>query len=59
VMIKEEILERKVAAPIYKTEINGPGEPSRWPRDIPLSANVCTEILWPAAVLSRPNSLAD
>jgi hypothetical protein len=29
VMIKEEILERKVAAPIYKTEINGPGEPSR------------------------------
>ena len=30
----EELLElKKVAAPVQKTEINGRGDPLRWPRD--------------------------
>jgi hypothetical protein len=29
----EELLERTVAAPVYKTEINGRGDSLRWPRD--------------------------
>jgi hypothetical protein len=33
VRIIEELLERKVAAPVYKTEINGRGDSLRWPRD--------------------------
>jgi hypothetical protein len=33
VRITEELLERKVAAPVYKTEINGSGDLLRWPRD--------------------------
>jgi hypothetical protein len=33
VRITEELLERKVAAPVYKTEINGRGDPLRWLRD--------------------------
>jgi hypothetical protein len=30
-------LNEKVAAPVYKTDINGPGDLSPWPRDTPLS----------------------
>jgi hypothetical protein len=30
----EELLEEKVKAPVYKTEINDRGNPLRWPRDI-------------------------
>jgi hypothetical protein len=26
-------LNEKVAAPVFKTEINGRGDPLRWPRD--------------------------
>jgi hypothetical protein len=33
VSIIEELLERTVAAPVYKTEINGRGESLRWPHD--------------------------
>jgi hypothetical protein len=33
VRIIEELLERKVAHPVYKTEINGRGDSLRWPRD--------------------------
>jgi hypothetical protein len=33
VRITEELLEKKVAAPVYKTEINGRGDSLRWPRD--------------------------
>jgi hypothetical protein len=33
VRIIEELLERTIAAPVYKTEINGRGDPLRWPRD--------------------------
>ena len=33
---------KKVAAPVQKTEINGRGDPLRWPRDTPLSAKVGT-----------------
>jgi hypothetical protein len=32
-VITEELLERTVAAPVYKPEINGRGDPLRWPRD--------------------------
>jgi hypothetical protein len=35
VRIIEELLERTVAAPVYKTEINGCGDPLRSPRDTP------------------------
>jgi hypothetical protein len=31
--INEEVLERKVAPPVKKTEINGRGDSLRWPRD--------------------------
>jgi hypothetical protein len=31
--ITEELLQRKVAAPVLKTEINGRGDSLRWPRD--------------------------
>jgi hypothetical protein len=30
----EELLEGKVAAPVWKTEINDRGNPLHWPRDI-------------------------
>jgi hypothetical protein len=33
VRINEEFLERKVAAPVQKTEIKGRGDSLRWPRD--------------------------
>jgi hypothetical protein len=33
VRLIEELLERKVAAPVEKTEINGRGDSLRWPRD--------------------------
>jgi hypothetical protein len=33
VRIIEELLERTVAAPVYKTEINGHGDSLRCPRD--------------------------
>jgi hypothetical protein len=31
----EELLERKVAAPVYETEIKDRGNPLRWLRDTP------------------------
>jgi hypothetical protein len=34
VRIIEELLEKTVAASVYKTEINGHGDSLRWPRDI-------------------------
>jgi hypothetical protein len=36
----EVLLERKMAAPVKKTKINGRGEPLRCLRDIPLSAKL-------------------
>jgi hypothetical protein len=30
----EELLQGKVAVPVYKTESNDRGNPLRWPRDI-------------------------
>jgi hypothetical protein len=42
VRINEELLERKVAAPVQETEINDRGDPPRWPRDTPLSTKVDT-----------------
>ena len=35
-------MNKKVAAPVQKTEINGRGDPLRCPRDTHLSANVGT-----------------
>jgi hypothetical protein len=42
VRITEELLESKVAATVYKTEINGSGDQLRWPRDTRLSEKVGT-----------------
>jgi hypothetical protein len=42
--IIEELLEWKVAASVYKTEINGCADPSHWPRDTHLSSKVSTKI---------------
>jgi hypothetical protein len=44
VRINEELLERKVTAPVYKTEINDLGDPPLRPRDTPLSTKVGTKI---------------
>jgi hypothetical protein len=49
--ITEELLERKVAAPVYNTEINEREDPLRRPRDTPLRAKVC--ITWPTATVAQ------
>jgi hypothetical protein len=44
VRINEELLEREVAAPVSKTEINGRGDSAALTRDKPLSAKGGTKI---------------
>jgi hypothetical protein len=44
VRMNEGLLEREVAAPVWRTEINGRREPPRWPRNTPLSAKVGIKI---------------
>jgi hypothetical protein len=39
---KRTQLNGKVAAPVYKTENNGSGNPLGWPRETPLSATLGT-----------------
>jgi hypothetical protein len=58
VKIIEELLERKVAAPVEKPEINGRGEFVALTTRHPLSAKVCNNIeKWRS--FGRYSSLAD
>jgi hypothetical protein len=50
VRINEELLERKVSASVYKTEISTVGDPLRSPRDNPLSTKVGTKFRRQVAV---------
>jgi hypothetical protein len=50
VRINDELRERKVAAPVYKTEINDRGGSAARPRDTPLTTKVGTKFIRQVAV---------
>jgi hypothetical protein len=58
VRIIEELLERKVAAPVKKTEINCRGEALFWPIDTPLTIKVGSSFAEKWRPLGRYSSLA-
>jgi hypothetical protein len=55
----EELLERKSSGSGLEKEITAVGDPPRWLRNIPLSANVGTNLADKRRSLSRYGSLAD
>jgi hypothetical protein len=57
--IIEELLQWKVAAPVQKTEINGPGDTLRWPRNTLESAQVGAKFSGKWLLPSRISSLVD
>jgi hypothetical protein len=55
----EELLEGKVAAPVYKSEIMGRGSSLRWPRNTLYLQTAGTNFAEKRRLLGRYSSLSD